>query len=182
MTKKIIIGLSIIGLFAACKNSADPAETAATSGYSGCVLPKNGVENVQLGQPIPKGLGRIKIQSAEGEFTIYQVKRPDGQGVLAKVFPIQQEGDTTDIAHMIEYIGTDCKSDKGVGVGSSLGDVCKAYPGTKVFTSEIEGRTTANTGEWSFLLNAYFPAGEQVGDSVDQKIKVKAIVLMRKPQ
>jgi hypothetical protein len=177
---RIFVVLSVLTLIFACKN-ADTTEnqTANTSqsAWSGCTLKPEGLDSVKVGQPIPKGLRRSIVETEDGKTsTIYQIRRSDGQGVLAKVYPMKKEGEATEVVRMIEYIATDCRSDKGVGVGSTIADIRNAYPDVKIISSEGEGITTAYADKWAFLLHSYNLAGELPADSINQNIKVKAIV------
>lgn len=176
MRYTILLTLALAALTGCQNEPAGQTSTAATPANT-CILAKDGVENVKIGQPVPPDMPYMNTVTGEGTFKIYQVKRASGT-VMAKVYPIEDEAAHRDKVHMIEYIGYECGADKGVKVGSTLGDILAAWPDAKVHGSEIEGRTTATAGGWNFLLNCHYWEAEIDPAALDKNIKILAIVLM----
>jgi hypothetical protein len=179
--------LSVLTILS-CKN--DPASTQAAeegvssgkkSGEYQCTLQKGILLGVKVGETIEavrdrfkKGITDEKLKTGEGDFDIVVYKAPSGE--MIHIFPMEKNG--KQVVHRVEYMGNLCKTDKGIGVSSTLSDLRKAYPALVVKGSEIEGQITASAEGWYFTIGGAQSYSENVDPAtLNQDLRVSAIVL-----
>jgi hypothetical protein len=141
-----------------------------------CPIVAGAIKGVKLGDPmsVVKETYPVKIQkkTGEGSFDAYVMFKDNVNDVM--IFPIKKGG--KEVVNLVEYTGA-CETTQGVKVGSTLAELKKAYPDLKAFGSEIEGRTIAKGGGYTFLLDAYESAYDLDLAKLKATVKVKAIVL-----
>jgi hypothetical protein len=173
---KQLIKLSICAflMIASCKNDAPAAEEGKSSGKKSgeyqCLLQNGYLLGVKVGDTIEaiearfkKGLTNEKYQTGDGTFDIIVYKAPNRESI--RIFPMEKGG--KQVVHRVEYPGSLCKTDKGIGVSSTLADLQKAYPSLQVHGSEIEGQLTANAESWVFMLGG--------GNSFTYEVDIKTL-------
>jgi hypothetical protein len=150
--------------------AAVPPVTAA------CTLTAGTLGGVKLGDPMSKVTEnypvKTKYKNGEGSFDVY-VKSKDKVNDMM-IFPIKRDG--KEVANLVEYTGN-CTTKEGIKVGSTVADLKKAYPALKANGSEVEGRTIAKGGGYTFLLDTYESSYELDVAKLKPTVKVKAIVL-----
>jgi hypothetical protein len=149
---------------------AIPLVTAA------CTLTAGTLGGVKLGDPMSKVTEtypvKIKQETGEGSFDVYVKSKGNAHDVM--IYPIKRDG--KEVANLIEYTGN-CTTKEGIKVGSTVADLKKAYPALKANGSEVEGRTIAKGGGYTFLLDTYQSTYELDVAKLKPTVKVKAIVL-----
>jgi hypothetical protein len=141
-----------------------------------CTVQPGEIMGVKLGDPMDevKKTYSVKLpqKTGEGTFDSY-VKSKEGPNDVV-IYPIKKNG--KEVVHMVEYTGA-CIAGMDVKVGSTVADLRKAYPDLKAHGSEIEGRTIAMGGGFTFLLDTYEAAYELDQKKLKPDVKIKAIVI-----
>jgi hypothetical protein len=114
-----------------------------------------------------------KIKEGDDLISTYVYHAANGESV--RLFPVKR--DNAERVERIEYTGQLCQTDKEVGVSSTVGALLKAYPDLVVHGSAKNGRTVARGGRWYFLLGTQITTPDVDVKTLNQDIRVTAIVV-----
>lgn len=115
------------------------------------------------------------LQTGEGDFDIYNIK--DAKNDVVAYFlanPIDNEliGDI--------YITSPlAKTEDGIGIGHTFGDLLAKYPDLEVHGSEIEAQTFANQGNLSFKIDEPHSTYDLETSAVSKEAKIIEIIVVR---
>jgi len=166
----ICLGLLVISAFA-CKNDSSTTKTTDTTdnelkvGHKrsavitsyDCTLQNGFLMGVKLGMVVdsmekrfPKGFIQDKVTRGKETIPVYQCVAANGEHIT--IFPELKEGKKR--VKKIEYEGTLCRTDNGIGISSRLADLQKAYPDLRVRSVDSAGRVTMQQGlrGWCFII------------------------------
>jgi hypothetical protein len=109
-----------------------------------------GAEVDSLGKRFKKGFALESLKNGSETTPYYNCKTANGEGI--RIFFDVDKGKK--LAKRVEYEGSLCRTDKGIGISSRLEDLLKAYPELKVKTVDKAGRVTLSQGlhGWNFVL------------------------------
>lgn len=109
-----------------------------------------GAEVDSLGKRFKKGFTEEKIVRGKETVSVYLCTASNGEQI--RVFPETVKG--VKRVKRVEYEGSLCRTDKGIGISSRLEDLLKAYPELTVRSVNSQGRVTLAQGlhGWHFVL------------------------------
>lgn len=164
----ILVGFAVFAL-GACKNDpASPKEVdengklevgrktkGKVTAYE-CTLSNGYLMGVKIGTAVDSLEKRFKRgftleKVVQGKETISFYKCVAANGEHVNVFPEMKNGKK--LVKRVEYEGSLCRTDLGIGISSRLEDLLKAYPDAKIMRVK-DGRVTLAQGMhgWKFVL------------------------------
>ncbi len=120
-----------------------------------------------------KKLKKEELKNGEGDFNVYTLYGEKN----SKLAIIHPDPVKKGLIRSIEIISREAKTEDGISIGMTFGDLIKKYPEIVVHGSEIEGRTYANHGNISYLLNVYFNTYKVEKSKIKRTATIKSITI-----
>jgi hypothetical protein len=113
------------------------------------------------------------LQTGEGDFEIYQIL--DQQGVA--VGYLHPDPNDEQLVGMIVVTSPEAKTEDGLSVGMTLGDLREKLTGYEIHGSEIEGYTAAYHGPFSYQLDSRNWEYDLDASTIADEVKIIEITL-----
>ncbi len=119
------------------------------------------------------------LRTGEGDFDAYAIIDGD-KSTIGYIYPSPAKRPKV---WQIQINDTQYKTEKEIGVNSTLAEVIGAYPDIQVHGSEIEGRTHATIGTYRFRLDTVIWQYEIDISKINKNLKVLNVEIFgREPQ
>lgn len=118
-------------------------------------------------------LQKDMLQTGEGDFEIYQIL--DQQGT--SIGYLHPDANDEQLVGMIVITSPEAKTEDGLSVGMTLGDLRKKLTGYEIHGSEIEGYTAAYYGPFSYQLDSYNWEYDLDASKIADEVKIIEITL-----
>ncbi len=116
-------------------------------------------------------LEKSVLKTGEGDFEVFNIKDESGE-VLGNILPDPRDESKIGI---ITITSTKASTSEGAKIGITFKELEEVLGELPVHGSEIESRTSAFKGNWSFLLDAAFPSYEIDKNELDVNVRIKVI-------
>lgn len=141
------------------------------------IINENSVEGIKIGDTFIDHSDKFKRatqENGEGTFEGYNIMDKNANVIG---FAFADKSDKSKIV-MIEITSSKYKTNEGIAVGSTFGEVKEAYPNSETYGSEIESRTSVKAGNYYFLLeNIAFNTYKVDESKIKPSTKIKIITI-----
>jgi hypothetical protein len=118
-------------------------------------------------------LQKDMLQTGEGDFEIYQIL--DQQGTA--IGYLHPDANDEQLVGMIVVTSPEARTEDGLSVGMTLGDLRGKLTGYEIHGSEIEGYTAAYHGPFSYQLDSYNWEYDLDASKIADEVKIIEITL-----
>ncbi|WP_020538619.1 DUF5991 domain-containing protein [Lewinella cohaerens] len=118
-------------------------------------------------------LQKDMLETGEGDFEIYQIL--DQQGTA--IGYLHPDPNDEQLVGMIVVTSPEAKTEDGLSVGMTLGDLREKLTGYEIHGSEIEGYTAAYHGPFSYQLDSYNWEYDLDASKIADDVKIIEITL-----
>jgi hypothetical protein len=115
------------------------------------------------------------LQTGEGDFEIYNILDVQ-KNVVAYFFADHADSELVGTIYITSPLA---QTEDGISMGDSFGDLVAKYSDLEVHGSEIESRTFANVGNWSFRINDSHSSYKLEISAVSKEAKIIEIAINR---
>lgn len=115
------------------------------------------------------------LQTGEGDFEIYNIKEAKN-GVVAYFLADPMDNELIGDIFITSPLA---KTEDGIAIGHTFGDLVNKYPDLEVHGSEIEAQTFADQGNLSFKIDEPHTTYDLDIDAVSKEAKIIEIIISR---
>lgn len=156
------------------KEDKPAVETAVTN--SKLLITSKSFMGIQPGDNIIDHQAYLKkdlLQTGEGDFEIFQINDPKGTSVGY----LHPDPNDEELVGMIVVTSPEARTEDGLSVGMTLGDLRSKLTDYEIHGSEIEGYTAAYHGQFSYQLDSRNWEYDLDASTIADDVKILEITL-----